>query len=176
MGDSVGIPSFREHGNGHHATDLPAQPSLLAHGVHHLPEDFLFRDVIRVLEVAAPLHPLPPESVDLVRGCPAEVIAELLARFQLLTIDQKGAGDGVAVPVAVEVAEELQPAVVQGGRAVLVFPLEPRDVVVDQLGGGGVVADYDEAGRGGSPIGHPLVIGSLVVTVEGFQGGLQFHR
>ena len=83
-------------------------------------------------------------------------------------------GRGERVAVFVEVAEQGQAAVFEGRRAVLVLALEAGDVVVDQLGGGGVVADDDEAGRHLDAASLPEVEGLLVVAVEGFEGGLEF--
>ena len=40
MGDRVGIPAFRQHGNRNDTADLFAQTVLLADGVHDLTEQF----------------------------------------------------------------------------------------------------------------------------------------
>ena len=51
--------------------------------------------------------------------------------------------------------------------------MEPGDVVVDQLGGGRVVAHHDEAGRHLDTGLAPLAEDLLVVAVERVEGGLQ---
>jgi len=68
----------------------------------------------------------------------------------------------------VEVAEEGEAAVLQGGGAVLVLTVEAGDVLVDQLRGRRVVADDDEAGRHLDPRLLPEVEGLGVVSVEHF--------
>jgi hypothetical protein len=50
--------------------------------------------------------------------------------------------------------------------------LEARDVVVDQLGSGGVVADNDKAGRDGDLFLGPEFECLLVVAIERLKRGL----
>ena len=86
----------------------------------------------------------------------------------------RGPGEGISVPV--EVPEELESPVHQRRRAVLVLPLEARDVVVDQLRGRGVVAHDDEARRDLDSGVLPQLEGSGVVAVERFECGLELDR
>ena len=67
------------------------------------------------------------------------------------------------------------PAAVPGPGPVPVPAVEPRDVVVDQLGRGRVVAHDDEAGRDLDARRLPQREGLLVVPVERFERGLQLH-
>ena len=87
------------------------------------------------------------KPLDLVAGRGPEVLVERLSGFELLAVDEQRAWPGEGIAVSVEVPEELEPTVHQRRRAVLVLPLEARDVVVDQLRGRGVVAHDDEARR-----------------------------
>ena len=80
---------------------------------------------------------------------------------------------GERIAVLVEVAEQREAAVFERGRAVLVRAVKAGDVVVDQLRGGGVVADDDEAGRHLDPCFLHSVERLLVVAVERFERGLQ---
>ncbi len=41
VGDGVGVPALREHGDADHAPDALAEPVLPANGVHHLAEQVL---------------------------------------------------------------------------------------------------------------------------------------
>ncbi len=75
--------------------------------------------------------------------------------------------------LVIEIAEQWQATVLKGGRSVLVGAIEAGDVVVDQLGRGGVVADHDEAGRNVDAGFGPKPVGLFVVPVERFEGGLQ---
>ena len=61
-------------------------------------------------------------------------------------------------------------------RAVFVLALEAGDVVVNELGHGGVVADDDEARRNGYLLLGPQLEGLLVVAVERLQRRLQLRR
>ena len=54
-------------------------------------------------------------ALDLVGSHGAEIVVQLLARFELLAVDQQGAGSAELVAVLVEVAEEFQAAILQGG-------------------------------------------------------------
>ena len=70
VGDGVGVPTFREHGDRDDAADRFAEPALLADGVHDLAEQFLIGDVFGLLAVAGALDDLAAEAVDLVgRPC-----------------------------------------------------------------------------------------------------------
>src|SRR5690606_32192410 len=94
------------------------------------------------------LDALPLEALDLVGGHLAEGRVEHIARLELLAVYEDGARAGVGVAVVVEVAEELEAAVLEPGGAVLELAGEARDVVVHELRRRGVVADDDEARRG----------------------------
>ena len=48
MGDSVGIPSFGEHGDADHALDVFAKFARLADGVHHFAEQVFIGEVVGV--------------------------------------------------------------------------------------------------------------------------------
>src|SRR5207247_6204607 len=106
------------------------------------------------------------EALDLVGGHRAEVIVEALAALELLAVDQEGVRSRQRVAVLVEVAEEREASVLQCRRAVLVLAVEARNVVVDELGGRGVVADDDEAGRYGDLLLLPQSERLIVVSVE----------
>jgi hypothetical protein len=60
--------------------------------------------------------------------------------------------------------------------AIVVLAMEARDVVVDQLGGGRVVADHNEAGRHARCPLLPQLIGLLVVAIERLKRRLEFAR
>ena len=97
--------------------------------------------------IAGALDDLAAEALDLVGGHGAEVVVQRIAGFELLAVDQQRVRPRERVAVFVEIAEQRQPAILQLDGAVLVLPVETGDVVVDQLGDGGVLADDDEAGR-----------------------------
>ena len=96
-----------------------------------------------------------------------------LSGFELLAVDEEGARAGERVSVLVEVSEQRQAALFEGGGPVLVLALEPGDVVVDQLGGRGVVANDDEAGRDLDILLPPQLEGLRIVAIEGFESGLE---
>ena len=58
-------------------------------------------------------------------------------------------------------------------RAVFILSVEAGDVVVDQLGGGGVVAHDDETGWDSDAFALPEFKCLLIVAIEGLQRGLQ---
>ena len=150
-----------------------AEPALLADGVHDLAQQVLVGDVLGLLAVAGALDDLAAEPFDLVGRHAAEVVVEGFAGFELLAVDQQRARAGQRVAVLVEVAEEFQAAVLKRGRSVFVLPEEAGDVVVDELRGGRVVADDDEAGRDADARFAPQLEGLFVVAVESFERGLQ---
>ena len=63
--------------------------------------------------VAGALHDLTAKALDLVGRHLAEVVVERLAGFQLLAVDQQRAWARQRFAVLVEVAEQLQPPVLQ---------------------------------------------------------------
>ena len=75
----------------------------------------LVRDVVGLLAVAGAFDDVAAEAVDLVGSHGAEIIVQLLARFELLTVDQQGTGPAERVAVLVEVAEQFEAAMLQGG-------------------------------------------------------------
>ena len=173
MGDGVGVPAFGEHGDRDDAADGIAEAALFADGVHDLPEEILVGEVLGLAAVAGTFDDLAAETVDLVGGHVAEVIVQCLAGFELLAVDQEGPGAGKLVAVFVEIPEQGQPPDFERRRTVVVLPVETGDIVVDKLGGGGVVADDDETGRNLDAAFLPEVVGLCIVAVEGFQGGLE---
>ena len=182
VGDGVGVPAFGEHGNGHHAADGTAQGALLADGVHHFAQQVLVGDFLAAGQVAGAFHTLAAEALDLVRRHGTELGVQGFAGFQPLAVDQQGVGAGERLALFVEVAEQRQAALFQPGRtrlailAALPGHQEPRDVVVEQLGGRLVVAHHDEARRHAHAGVSPCLEGLLVMAVERFQGGLQLGR
>ena len=60
------------------------------------------------------------------------------------------------------------------GLAVFARSREAGDVIIDELGGGGVVADNDEHGRNGDFFLRPEFEGFLVVAVKGVERSLKF--
>jgi hypothetical protein len=61
--------------------------------------------------------------------------------------------------------EQRQTSVHQLAGAVIIVPMKTRDVVVYQLGCGGVVADDDEARRNPNSGGGPQVVGLFIMAV-----------
>ena len=105
-----------------------------------------------------------------------ELVVQRFAGFELFAVDQQRARTGKRVAVLVEVPEERQATVFERGRSVLILPLKARDVVVNQLRCGGVVADDDEARRHPMPSSLPQRESLCIVTVERFQRRLQLRR
>ena len=126
--------------------------------------------------IAGALDDLAAEALDLVGRHAAEVVVQRFAGFELLAVDQQRVRAGKRIAVLVEVAEQRQAAVFERCRAVFVLAVEAGDVVVDQLGGGRVVADDDEARRHADACLFPQLVGLLVVAVESFERRLQLRR
>ena len=176
VGDGVRIPSLGEHGHRHHAADGFAQTARLADGVHRLAEQVLVGEVLGLATVAGALDDLAPKTIDLVGGHPPEILVEPLTALELLAVDEQCLRAGERVAMLVEVLEQRELALVRGGRTVLVLALEAGDVVVDQLGGRGVVADDDEAGRHGDLRLLPQFERLFVMTVERLERRLKPRR
>ena len=177
VGDGVGVPALGEHRNRDHAADRAAELAGLADGVHDLAEQFLVGDVLGGAGVAGALDDLAAEALDLVGGHVAEVVVEGIAGFELLAVDEQRVRPRERIAGGfVEVAEQGEAAVLQRRRAVLVFPVEAGNVVVDQLGDRGVLADDDEARRHADAALLPELEGLLVVAVECLERGLQARR
>lgn len=88
--DVVGIPTFREHGNGNDAADIRPELAGFPDGVHDLAEEFLIGDVLDGTDVAAALVHFPAEAFDFIGGHAAEVFIEGVAGFELFAVDQQG--------------------------------------------------------------------------------------
>ena len=104
VGDGVGIPALGEHGDGDNAADGFAELALLADGVHDLAEEVGVGDLAGLLHVAAFDH-FAAEAFDFVGGHFAKILVEGFAGFELLAVNEQGAGPGKAVAVVVVVAE-----------------------------------------------------------------------
>ena len=104
-------------------------------------------DVVASAKAFGALDALLPEALDLLGGHLAKRWGQGVARLQLATVDEERAWATEPIAMVVEVAKELQAPVVDGWLSVRGRPFEPRDVLVDELGGGRVVAHDDEAGR-----------------------------
>ena len=134
-------------------------------------------DVRSAGQVAGAFHALTAEAFDFVRGHGAEPGVQGFAGFQPFAVDQQGVGAGERLALFVEVAEQGQAALFQSGFcAPPLTHQEPGDVVVYQLRCRLVVAHHDEARRHLHARVLPCLERLLVVTVEGFQGRLQFRR
>ena len=96
-----------------------------------------------------------------------------MSGFELLAVDEEGTRAGERVSVLVEVSEQRQAALFEGGGPVLVLALESGDEVIDQLGGRGVVANDDEAGRDLDILFPPQLEGLGIMAVERLEGGLE---
>ena len=176
VGDGVGIPALGEHGDGDNAADGLTQLAFLADGVHDLAQDVGVGDLAGLLHVA-PFDHFAAEALDLVGGHFAEILVEGIAGFELLTVNEQGAGPGKTIAVVVVVAEQGETASVVGRRfAILARAGEAGDVVVNQFGGRGVVTDDDEDGGHAGLLLLPEGIGLFVVAVEGVQGGVERGR
>jgi hypothetical protein len=92
-----------------------APPAVLADGVHDLAQQVLVRDVLGLLTVAGAFDDLATEAVDLVGSHGAEIAIQGITRFELLAVDQQGVGSAEWGAVLVEVAEQFQTAILQGG-------------------------------------------------------------
>ena len=104
VGDAVGVPALRQHGNGNDAADLLPKPVLLTDRVHHFTEKFGIRD-FAIIAGAGPLNFLALELLDFERGHLAKILVERPAGLDLVTVDQERVGAGKAIAVLVEVPE-----------------------------------------------------------------------
>src|SRR5438093_10612394 len=107
---------------------------------------------------------------------PPEILVEPLTALELLAVDEQCLRAGERVAMLVEVPEQRELAVLRRSRTVLVLALEAGDVVVDQLGGRGVVAGDDEARRHGDLRLLPQFERFLVMTVERLERRLKPRR
>ena len=147
VGNGVGVPAFGEHGHRDDAANGLAQTVHFANGVRHLAQQVRLRDVLRRSDVTRALDDLAPEALDLVGGHSAKVDVERITRFKLLAINQQGVRPSEWSVVVVVVAEEWQSPVHHIARPVFVLAYETRHVVVDEFGGGRVIADDNETWR-----------------------------
>ena len=176
VGDRVRVPALGEHGDGDHAADAAAQTARLADGVHRFAQQILLGEFLGLGTVAGAFDDLAPEALDLAGGGRPEALVERFAGFELAAVDEQRPGPRQGNARRIVVAEQFQTSVVEGPAPIVGLPLEPRDVVVDKLGGRDVVADDDEARRLVDARLLPEAERLLVVAVEGFQGRLQFAR
>ncbi len=174
VGDGVGVPAFGEHRDRDDTANGFAEAAFLADGVHGFAEEGVVGEVVGTVGVAGALHNVAAEAFDFVDSGGAEVVVEGVPGGELFTIDEEGVRTRKRAAVLIEVAEEGESAMDK--RTIPVIAMEAGDVVVDELGGGGVVAHHDEAGRDADGRIAPEVEGFFVVAVEGFEGGLEFDR
>ena len=93
------------------------QPTGLSHGVHDLPEKILVAQVFGLVPITGTFDDLASETRDLRRGDLAEVPRQRIAGLELPAVDQQGAGPGKPVAVCIEVAEQLETAVLEPRRS-----------------------------------------------------------
>ena len=86
MRHGVGIPAFGEHGDRHNTSDVCAESSRFANGVHDFAQKFGFADVVGGA-LSACCGDFASESGDLGGGDALERRAECLARFELLAVN-----------------------------------------------------------------------------------------
>ena len=126
--------------------DSPRRPCF-ADGVHDFAEQFLIGEVLGLLAVAGALDDLAAEAVDLVGGHVAEVVVQRSPDSSCSLSISRVRGRASGLPCSSKLRNSARRPFSSVVRAVFVLALEAGDVVVDQLGGGRVVADDDEAGR-----------------------------
>ena len=185
MGDGVGVPAFREHGDRDDAAHMRPQGAGPAHGVDDFAEDFRISHLVgggcamHLCVFAFILRDLGGEDFFVVFIHHAGV-------FQGIGVDQDGAWfvEGL-VGVRIEVGEEIEQAggnecgLAIGGGGFLIT----GDVLENLFGNGGVIADDDEDRRGvgefqltgaaGGGGGGAVVEFIGVVPVEGIERDLQ---
>ena len=148
VGDGIGIPAFGEHRDGDDAADRTAKLAGLADSVHDLAEQFLVGDVFAGTGVAGALDDFAAKAFNLVGSHATKVVVERIARFELLAIDEQRVRARQRIAGGfVEIAEQCEAPVLQGGGAVFVLAVEAGDEIVNELRDRGVLADDDEAGR-----------------------------
>ena len=177
VGDGVGVPALGEHRDADDALDVLAELARLADGVHHLAQQVFVGEVLGVAAGEAGAV-LGLELVDFAGGDLLEVVAHRLAGFELPAVDQDRVRAVQPGAVAIVVAEDRQlPGLNDRLATDRLFPA--GDVVEDQLGDVGVVADDDEHRRreatgAGLGVLLPQAVRLLVVAVEAVQRPLQF--
>ena len=93
--------------------ESPSRPGLLT--VFMTSRSRAWSVMFGLLAVAGAFDDVAAEALDLVGSHGAEIVVQLLARFRLLAVDQQGAGSAELVAVLVEIAEQFQAAILQGG-------------------------------------------------------------
>ena len=78
-------------------------------------------------------HHFAAELLDFVACDLAEVFVERFAGFKLGTVYQDCIGPRKSVSEVIMVPEKCEPAIFQRGGAVVIFALEPGDVLVDEF-------------------------------------------
>jgi hypothetical protein len=94
------------------AADAAAQLARLADGVHHLAQQFLVGDVVAA-RVARALDDLAAEAFDLVGAMPRKLSSSASPASSCSLSISSVLGRGSGLPCLVEVAEQLQAAVLQ---------------------------------------------------------------
>src|SRR5579884_3992271 len=176
MRNGIGVPSFGKHRDGDDAAYSGTQTSFLADSIHHLPQQFLIAYFFGTGDVAGPLDDLAAEALDFVPSYLTKILFESFSRFELFAVDQQRIWPGKRVAVLIVIPEQLEAALFKVARAVFFFALKAGDVIVNQLGGRGIVAHYNEAGRHLDAPLRPQFVGFGVMTVEGLKRGLKFDR
>ena len=105
MGDGAGVPTLREHGDGHYAADGFAERPRLADGVHRLAEQVLVGDGVRLGAVAGSEKALAAEPLYLLGGDAPEIGGERVSAFELLAVYEQRPRSGAARTVFAEVVE-----------------------------------------------------------------------
>ena len=173
----IGVPSLRQHRNGHYAADGTTKLSGLADRIHDLAQQFLVGDVVASVGVAGALDNFTTKAVYFVRSHRAEIVVQRVTGFKLLAIDKERVGTWERVAGSfIEVSEQSE-ASVHGRRSpVGVLANKAGDEVVNEFGDRGVLADDDEARRHLNAFFFPQLEGLLIVPVERFQRRLQSRR
>ncbi len=85
MGDGVGIPSFREHGDGNHTADMRTEKTFLANGVDYLPQNIAVGDLFnRFVGMGQAVFPFERRNL---RGKYLfEIVAHLVAIFKCIAV------------------------------------------------------------------------------------------
>ena len=175
MGDGVGVPAFSQHGNRHHTPNRLAQAPRLADGVHDFPKQILVSNFLGLETIAGTLDNFAAETLDFIGCHSSKAGVQGVAGFELCTVDEQSARTRQLIPVLIEILKQRQTAILKCRRTVFIFSMKARDVVIHQLGGGRIIADENEARGNLNTTFFPQIVGLFVVSVEGFQRGLEFN-
>src|SRR4030095_14471799 len=88
MRHGIGIPTLRQHGDGHDAADGATELAELPDRVHDLAKEFRIGDVVPCADVPSALDNLPAKPFDFVRRHSAKVVIERVTCFELLAVDE----------------------------------------------------------------------------------------